>query len=383
MSAGVVKRSGWRSPLARLFAPFPDRIPPAVRTSLIQLQFQRLHALAPLLCLTIAANAVAMSLAVMGDLPWWQQLIPPAILVGACLWQLAIWKPLKGPPQPDKAWRVLRRAPFVAAGLGLVSGVWTVNAFSETEQYACVVAPVFLALSALVSANCLTSVPRAATLAMATALSPIVVRMLIFDNLGMRCMAVMLVLIAVLQGRLIAAKFRETIKMLMLQHEITQLAEADALTGLKNRRAFSACLDERIAAGKQVTLAMIDLDGFKAANDAHGHHAGDAVLIEVAARMRTIGKSAICIARLGGDEFALLYDGGASERVQGEIAALRTVIDLPYQVEGERIAISASIGLGSTSADSDCPSALMQTADQALYREKGRRRDGGGRRAAA
>lgn len=364
----------------RVVAPFPEDAPATVRTPLIQLQYQRLHALTPLLCLTIAANTVAMALAVMGELPVWQQAIPPAILLGVTLWYALRWRPLRGVIDPDAAHRRLQQSVFVAGGLGLVSGIWTVNAFRETEQYYCVVAPVFLALSALVSANCLTSVPRAASIAMATAMAPIVVRMLAFDNLGIRTMAVMLVLIAALQHRLVLAKFRETVRMLALQHEIVQLAEADALTGLANRRAFTARLGAHLAAGNPVTLAMIDLDGFKAANDTHGHHAGDAVLVGVADRMRAIAVDALCIARLGGDEFALVFDGRTD--AAGRIDALRAVIALPHSVGDSVVSVSASIGVAHAPADAADVSALMQAADRALYADKKRQRPGGGRRVA-
>ncbi len=358
----------WRARLARAVAPFPEEAPSTVRAPLIQLQYERLHALTPLLCLVIAANTVAMALAVMGELPVWQQAIPPAILLCVTLWYAARWRPLRGTIDPGPAHRRLQQSVFVAGGLGLVSGIWTVNAFRETEQYYCVVAPVFLALSALVSANCLSSVPRAASIAMATALAPIVVRMLAFDNLGIRTMAVMLVLIAALQHRLVLAKFHETVRMLTLQHEIVQLAEADALTGLANRRAFGTRLEALLAAGMPVTLAMIDLDGFKAANDTHGHHAGDAVLVGVAERMRAVAGDALCIARLGGDEFALVVDGDSD--AVGRIEALRALIALPHSVGDAIVSVPASIGVAHSSVDTTSVSALMQAADRALYAEK-------------
>ena len=374
----VTSQSGWRARLARLVAPFDGNVPAPVRIPLIQLQFERLHGLAPLLCLTIIANTAAMALAVMGELPVWQQLIPPAILIGVCLWNVVKWRPQRASVTPEAGYHSLQKVVFVAGGLGLVSGVWTVNAFRETEQYYCVVAPVFLALSALVSANCLASVPRAATAAMACALAPIVIRMLVFDNLGIRTMAVMLVLIAALQHRLVQAKFHETVKMQTLQHEIVQLAEADALTGLKNRRAFTASLEAHLDTGTAMTVAMIDLDGFKAANDTHGHHAGDAVLVEVAQRMTTVAVSALCIARLGGDEFALVFDGSVSgTQAACEAEAVRAVIGLPYTVGDAMITISASIGVASSPADGTDLSALMQVADRALYTEKRQRRSKG------
>lgn len=367
--------SGWRTRVARRLTPFPDNFPAAIRTPLIQLQYARLHRLTPLLYITIAANTVAMALALMGELPLWQQAIPPAILLLVSLGHLCSWRRTIVPVAPDTGYRALQQAVFVAAGLGLVSGVWTVNAFRETEQYYCIVAPVFLALSVLVSANCLTSVPRAATAAMVVAVAPIVVRMLIYDNLGIRTMAVMLVMIVVLQHWLTHTKFDETIKMLMLQHEIVQLAEADVLTGLKNRRAFIACVEALLTDGRAVTVAMIDLDKFKRANDEHGHHAGDAVLIGVAERLGAIAVSAACIARLGGDEFALVFsDGVCADQIVRELDAVRATIALPFAVDDATLTVAASIGVAHSLAPSDSVSALMKRADRMLYIDKRRRR---------
>lgn len=359
----------------RLFAPYSTDVPDAIRGPLSLLQFERLNALTPLLYFTLAANAFAMTLAVLGDLPLWQQLTPPIVIITVCLLQVILWhQRRKRTITSDLAYAHLRKAVVLAGGIGLVSGIWTVSAFSETEKYFCVVAPVFLAITALVSANCLTSVPRAATVAMVTALSPIVVRLLIYDNLGMRSIAVMLVLIAALQSRLVQLKFRETEKMLILQHDIVELSESDPLTGLKNRRAFTGMLEAQLDASHAVTVAMLDLDGFKIANDTHGHHAGDAVLVSVADRMRTVAGSAACIARLGGDEFALIFRPGTSMlQVRAEMDAIRAMISLPYQVDDALVLISASIGIAASAADGASVSALLRAADVALYAEKAAR----------
>jgi diguanylate cyclase (GGDEF)-like protein len=368
---------GTGSRLARLLAPFAGDVAPAIRTDLIRLQYERLHGLTPLLHLTIAANTLAMAVAVMGDLPLWQQLTPPLILLVSAAVHLLRWRRRTDDLSVAVAWQKLERAVPLAGGLGLVAGLWGVSAFIETERYYCMVAPVFVALVALVSANCLTSVPRAAIAAMIGALGPLVVKMLLYPNLGVRSMAVMLILIGLLQSRLVLSKFAETVKMLNLQHEIALLAGTDALTGLKNRRSFAASLEQRLATGEAVTVAMIDLDRFKAANDTWGHHVGDAVLIEVASRMTAIAGSAICIARLGGDEFALVFGGGTSaDQAAHEIDALRIVIGLPCAVDGIFVPVSASIGTATSPGDGIAASALMQAADRALYRDKDKRRRG-------
>ncbi len=267
----------------------------------------------------------------------------------------------------------LRHALPIAAGLGLVAGFWCVSAFTETEKYFCVVAPVFVALSVLMAANCLASVPHIATTAVIGAFTPIAVKMLIFDNLGIRCIAVMMIVISAMQLRLVYSKFDETVQMLALQKEMRTQAETDPLTRICNRRTFNETLAELLERpGAVASLAMIDLDGFKPANDTYGHHAGDMILIEVANRLQQLFPDAACVARLGGDEFAVLHADGLTGY---ELArTIRAMLSLPYEVGGAVINISASVGTAKSPEKGNTISTLLQSADVALYADKSQRR---------
>ncbi|MCB2079228.1 MAG: diguanylate cyclase [Novosphingobium sp.] len=356
---------------AKFFSPFTCAVPERLRDAVVELQHGRLHAVLPVLCLTLAANAIAMTLAVRGDLPFWQQYLPPAIIIASTLAILVMVGLRPRAEDTDHAYRQLRSATWISGALGLVAGIWCVNAFRETEQYLCVVAPVFIALSALVSANCLSVVPRASIAAMAMALGPIIVRMAFYDNIGIRAMAVILVMITLLQGNIALTRFRESVQTLDLQQKLDYLAQSDPLTQLDNRRAFMRKLEERLETGLPATVAIADLDGFKQANDTHGHHAGDAILIEVADRMKHIASTATSISRLGGDEFALLFEHGTeSAIVQQELQAIRKAVSLPFVVGKAIIPISTSIGMAESPPDGVVVSDLMQAADKALYRDK-------------
>ena len=156
---------------------------------------------------------------------------------------------------------------------------------------------------------------------------------------------------------------------------IAHLAYHDALTGLPNRAVFADHLGRGVdqAKGKRAPIAVlcIDLDGFKAVNDLHGHPAGDELLIEAAHRLRGVVRGNELVARLGGDEFAVVQEGGSqpthagllSERV---IEALRQ----PFAVGGQNVRISASVGVAIYPADAETPSDLIKNADMALYRAK-------------
>jgi diguanylate cyclase (GGDEF)-like protein len=243
-----------------------------------------------------------------------------------------------------------------------------VNAFVETERYYCMTAPVFIGIAALVTASSLLAVPRAAIAGMAAAVVPIVIKLSTYNYIGMRAMAAMMVLITLMQARMILRTFRETVGMMTAQQELDRLARFDALTGLAGRRAFLDALQARLDAQSPILVALADLDRFKQANDRYGHGAGDAVLVEVAERLRRAAPGAAMIARLGGDEFALLFDGGSE--AGAEIEASRRAIARTFPLRGASLSIGVSIGTASSpQAGTDIPT-LLHAADLAMYADK-------------
>ena len=151
----------------------------------------------------------------------------------------------------------------------------------------------------------------------------------------------------------------------------TRLAHTDTLTGLGNRRAFDVGLASRIAHAEQggpgIVLVMIDLDDFKAINDALGHSAGDAVLQIVGRILRETAGRDDLVVRTGGDEFAVVRDASG---LDDYLAALDARFDQPIDIGGKRLRIGASIGMARSEDFPGAPSRLIQAADIALYRAK-------------
>jgi diguanylate cyclase (GGDEF)-like protein len=112
----------------------------------------------------------------------------------------------------------------------------------------------------------------------------------------------------------------------------------------------------------------LDLDGFKPVNDTFGHAAGDAVLVEVAERLRQ-QEGDFIVARLGGDEFAVLFQTANSSKTTLADRCL-AAFELPFTVKGLPIRIGVSIGIASAPMDGDDGEALIQAADRALYMAK-------------
>lgn len=161
--------------------------------------------------------------------------------------------------------------------------------------------------------------------------------------------------------------------------ELRHASLHDPLTGLANRRFVSERADELFSRARRdgsVPAALfIDLDGFKAVNDTHGHAAGDEVLQEVARRLRQEVRGADVVGRLGGDEFVVLLDGAGSVDPPESVAArllerVRDPITLPG---GDVVTVSASIGIAVGLRDDG--DVLVGEADIAAYRAKAAGRD--------
>jgi diguanylate cyclase (GGDEF)-like protein/PAS domain S-box-containing protein len=155
------------------------------------------------------------------------------------------------------------------------------------------------------------------------------------------------------------------------QEELARLATTDALTGLVNRRGFEARLVEEVAraaaGGEPLCLVALDLDHFKDVNDVHGHEVGDAVLRELAGRMRAAARASDVIARIGGEEFAWLLPGTTARQARAAAERLRAEVEAtPFGVAGVR---TLSAGVAQLAGDDD-RGRLVRRADALLYAAK-------------
>jgi diguanylate cyclase (GGDEF)-like protein len=158
------------------------------------------------------------------------------------------------------------------------------------------------------------------------------------------------------------------------KRELTRLARTDVLTGLSNRMVFRETVDEglkRCTAERPMAVFYLDLDHFKAINDTLGHPMGDALLKEVAQRLRERAGEADLVSRLGGDEFAIVQvAAGSQSDMRATAAAIVEILSEPYQVQGHELTIATSIGIAVAPRDGADPDALLKCADLALYKAK-------------
>lgn len=171
------------------------------------------------------------------------------------------------------------------------------------------------------------------------------------------------------------ALFTDVTEQKKSRETIWQQANFDDLTDLPNRRMFKDRLDQAIKrarrSGLPLALMLVDLDRFKEINDTLGHEKGDALLAEVAGRLRSSVRESDTVARLGGDEFTLilgeLSDLKGVERIAHNVLAK---LAAPFQLGGDPIYVSGSIGIAIRPSDGEGPSQLIKNADHAMYEAK-------------
>ncbi|MDX1489937.1 MAG: EAL domain-containing protein [Pseudohongiellaceae bacterium] len=166
-----------------------------------------------------------------------------------------------------------------------------------------------------------------------------------------------------------------------ISERIQYLATHDNLTGLPNRVAFSELLSSasKLAARNKeraFAILFIDLDRFKLVNDTHGHHVGDALLVEVAKLLRTPLRESDIVARLGGDEFVILLQELVDKEKISRIAnTILKSFDEPLYINDRECKVTASIGISVYGVDAIDEETLMKHADVAMYVAKDKGKD--------
>ncbi len=159
------------------------------------------------------------------------------------------------------------------------------------------------------------------------------------------------------------------------QSQLEHIAQYDALTGLSNRVLLADRLQQAMLQcqrrDQSIAVVYLDLDGFKAVNDKHGHDVGDGLLIAIAQRMKAALREGDTLARIGGDEFvAVLADLNQTSDSDLVLLRLLEAASDPTMVKEQTLQVSASIGVTFYPADCVDADQLMRHADQAMYQAK-------------
>ncbi|WP_151671728.1 diguanylate cyclase domain-containing protein [Nitrincola schmidtii] len=158
------------------------------------------------------------------------------------------------------------------------------------------------------------------------------------------------------------------------QRKLQQMAYYDVLTNLPNRALLTDRLERSMAlsrrSGKSLALVFLDLDGFKAVNDTHGHDIGDQLLIEVAKRLQLSMRETDTLARIGGDEFVLVLSDVSISSSKPLLERILSSVAEPFLINKLPLYVSASMGVVYYPIIDDAADRLMRHADQAMYQAK-------------
>jgi diguanylate cyclase (GGDEF)-like protein/PAS domain S-box-containing protein len=166
--------------------------------------------------------------------------------------------------------------------------------------------------------------------------------------------------------RFVCMATRDITRLKELEERLELEASHDHLTGLATRRHFERVAGLAASAGT-VGLCLVDLDDFKAINDEHGHHVGDAMLEAIGRRLRHVVRPGDLVARYGGDEFTILVPDVDPADLERLAERLVDAFAEPFAIEGRQLTVTVSVGvvIGGGPVDQ-----LTRRADSALYRTK-------------
>lgn len=187
--------------------------------------------------------------------------------------------------------------------------------------------------------------------------------------------ALLVTMITVLSLQTVGHLYRSAVQHHTTEHDMAHLAKRDPLTGLANRlllrERFQDAMGNALHKGGRLAIHYIDLDGFKAINDRHGHPAGDTLLQQVSERLKATVRGGDTVARLGGDEFVVLQIDVAQDS-EAELLARRIIkkLSAPYEIDATSMRISASVGIAMMPDAGRSLERLLSRADTALYRSK-------------
>jgi diguanylate cyclase (GGDEF)-like protein len=276
--------------------------------------------------------------------------------------------------------RAMLSAIAVAGVIAIVLSLWTHQILNDGDVAGRGYVALFSALCTFCCAACLSSLPPAAYVVAALGTVPIAAGLIVTGDRVLAGMGINMLAVSPLVIGMVRRQYRQ-LRDTILAHtdmaaekaKVSELAYRDPLTGLANRRAFLDTL-AAAAAGAQsarLAVAMIDLDDFKAINDSYGHHTGDALLVETARRFVRLDLGDALVARLGGDEFAvLLRDVEHPDDARQRLADLALMFARPFNVDGQSVRLTASIGVAHRAAMSAATVNLVKCADLAMYEAK-------------
>ncbi|MEQ8744146.1 diguanylate cyclase [Parasphingorhabdus sp.] len=363
-------QSAIRQFLQRLIPPIPE----AVRDEFAILSATRLQSQSRALFLAMFLTIPFVLYASSAGSALWIRYGMPLAMASCCLiGYISLIKDRNASGSPELAHKFIAEATFFSATICVLVSIWCVLSWVHAPADMRLFYPFTLAMGSLTTIYTLATIRLAAILNIIIGIMPITIILLLSgDPVGWSA-AASLIMVTTFLFRLITQQNDQSIRLLVLQHEMRQLAHTDPLTGLFNRRVLAEHLERQIAVEdhkRAFTVALIDLDAFKPINDQFGHAVGDQLLVEVASRLQRACSDNGIVARMGGDEFAILLSPDSTISSSACADHILAALVPPCIVQDHVIRIQASIGIASWPRDGSTANSLLEAADQQLYAVK-------------
>ena len=298
----------------------------------------------------------------------------PLAMGGCCLLgYISLIKDRNASGSPDLARKFIAEATFFSAAICALVSVWCVLSWTNAPDDMRLFYPFTLAMGSLTTIYTLSTIRLAAILNIIIGIVPMTIILLLSGDPLAWSAASSLIMATTFLYRLITQQNDQFVRLLVLQHDMRELAHTDPLTGLFNRRVLAEHLENQIAVEdheRAFTVALIDLDGFKPINDQFGHAVGDQLLIEVARRLRVACGDNGIVARIGGDEFAVLLSPDSAISISACADHMLASLVTPCMIQGHDIRVRASVGIASWPRDGMTANSLLEAADKQLYAVK-------------
>jgi diguanylate cyclase (GGDEF)-like protein len=373
-------------------APVFETSEAAFNAALLREQYRSLARLGPYVHGVVILVALALFSAMAPNGSFLGGILLPAALIAVSVLRLMSWFKARGNVELE-ALDLVRHKVRVASVLGpTLTFAFALTTAISTWQEGVVefaLALVAVWVVAAVCAICLNMLASEASVIVAAATVPLIVAFLARGAELTLSLAALVAIAACFVIRMLNENFRMFAEIVRSRFVIAEkqraaeearqaamtIALTDDLTGLPNRRCFHSLLADRIRTateiGEPFALGLIDLDGFKPINDAHGHPAGDQILRQVADRLATAMDGRGSAARIGGDEFAVLCNGiGARDDAVAFGEEIQTIFATPFNVPPLSVRLTCACGFALFPLSAAEPDELVRLADAALYRAK-------------
>ncbi len=356
-------------------------------------QFRSFSRQMPLLYAILVCNALAITFTSFDPAQAIKTFVTPATMCALAISRAFWWWRQTDPDRLSDAQIVdyLKRTCTLAVLMTMSFEIWCIWVYQSADYYARSSLTFFLGLTEVSTVFCLMALRAAAmrvavvsTFSFAFYFSWADGGRLLPQTLVLCCVCAGMMVVTQSYNRSFSALILSQRNLRMRQHETEKLSEenrriafSDPLSGLPNRRELLTRLDRLETRcdlpPDSLAVIFIDLDGFKAVNDEHGHHAGDALIRSVCLRLSQHCPSSATLARVGGDEFAVVLEAPDAQATALKLArAMLEEISLPVLVDRHVLQVGGSIGIAANVDAQGRPRELLRRADTAMYHVKTR-----------